>query len=289
MMDLTILTEAVDQFNISWWPYFDLVHCILACSSIRDELGKGDEWKAFSRKHPLATYLSCMLTIFAGGLICNPLLGKPVLGAVTNQEYVLMATAVFYLTFYFPSDLFVTLCKIFPVKVGLYVMKEIYRAKKVASGVALAAKVFPGNYLIMIIIGTIKGNGSAFMKIIACLFRGTWDASKMEVVSPSFQTRGCLIAAVLFILETYVDWFVVPHTLMCITIGAFFVYSKAVYLFDIHAPVIPFESTSIYIFCGGFVDSFNAANETNETEQTNESDPTENTDEIINEEDKKNN
>merc|ERR1719369_2520821 len=83
-----------------------------------------------------------MLDIFAGALICNPLLGEPVLGALKDQNYVIMATIVFYLTFYCPFDLHVSLCKNFQVKVGLYMMKEIYRAKKVAAGVALASKVF---------------------------------------------------------------------------------------------------------------------------------------------------
>merc|ERR1712212_503584 len=89
------------------------------------------------------------------------------------------------------------------------------------------------------------------MKIIEDLFRGSWDASAMEVLNPTFQTRGCLIAAVAFILESSIG---VPHTLMCLTIGSFFVYSKLVYLFDIHAPIIPFESTSISLLCGGFTD-----------------------------------
>jgi len=275
-MDLSLLTESLDEFTISWFPYFDLVHCILACISVRDELEKGSLGIAFSRKHPLATYLSCMLTIFAGGLICNPLLGKPALGALENQQYVLLATVVWYLTFYCPFDLHVVLCKVFPVKVVMYIMKEMYRAKKVAGGVSLAAKVFPGNYAIMIIIATIKGNGSAFMKIIAGLFRGSWDASAMEVVKPSFQTRGCLIASIIFILNT--NLIAVPHTLLCIAVGSFFVYSKLVYLFDIHAPIIPFESTSCFLFCGGFLDSLSVANETNE------SGASETTDETTNEE-----
>merc|ERR1712179_215332 len=181
-MDLSVLTGSLGQISISWFPYFDLVHCILCCIAVRDELEKGSLGLAFSRKNPLATYISCMLTCFAGGLICNPLLGEPVLGALKNQQLVLMATVVWYLTFYCPFDYHVNFCKVFKVKVFLYVMKEIYRAHKVDAGVALAAKAFPGNFAIMIVIGTIKGNASAFMKIIEDLFRGSWDASAMEVI-----------------------------------------------------------------------------------------------------------
>ncbi|CAL4074028.1 unnamed protein product [Meganyctiphanes norvegica] len=261
-MDLAALAESVNQINVQWWPYFDLVHCILACTSVRDQLKSLE----FSRKNPFSTYLSCMLTIFAGGLICNPLLGEPVLGALKNQQLVVMATIVWYLTFYCPFDLMVNISKVFPVKVVMSVMKEVYRTKKVAGGVALGAKVFPGNYLIMIIIGTIKGNGSAFMKIIAGLFRGTWDTKSMEVVSPSFQTKGCLIASVIFILETYTNLITVPHALVCLGVGSFFVYSKLVSLFDVHKPIIPLESNFCYLFCGGLLDSMDGVSENNQSE-----------------------
>ncbi|CAL4133184.1 unnamed protein product [Meganyctiphanes norvegica] len=254
-MDLSILTESLPT-TLPWWPCFDLVHCILCCLAIRDEIGP--DALEFSKKHPLSTYLSSMLCVFAGALICNPLLGEPVLGALKSQGYVVMATLVWYLTFYCPSDLHVTMCKVYPVKVTLYVIKEIYRVHKVTAGVSLAAKVFPGNYLIMIIIGTIKGNASAFMMIISSLFRGKWEASSMEVISPTFQTKGCLIASVIFILEKNTNLIIVPYTLVCIGVGSFFVYSKLVYLFDIHAPFIPLESASCYYFCGGITDLLSA-------------------------------
>lgn len=41
-------------------------------------------------------------------------------------------------------------------------MKEVIRCKKVHDGVIHAAKIYPNGYLIMVVIGTIKGtlNGS---------------------------------------------------------------------------------------------------------------------------------
>ena len=44
------------------------------------------------------------------------------------------------------------------------VVKEIYRAKKTLGGITDAAKVFPDQELLMVMIGLIKGNGSGFMK-----------------------------------------------------------------------------------------------------------------------------
>lgn len=49
---------------------------------------------AFSRKHPFACWLSSMLTIFAGGILTNFLLGEDMLAPFDDEERVLMATAV---------------------------------------------------------------------------------------------------------------------------------------------------------------------------------------------------
>lgn len=48
----------------------------------------------FSRKHPLSNWISSMLTIFAGGLISNWLLGEPILGALKNNQQLVLATLV---------------------------------------------------------------------------------------------------------------------------------------------------------------------------------------------------
>lgn len=44
-----------------------------------------------------------------------------------------------------------------PCKVIFACMKEVIRCKKVHDGVAHAAKIYPSGYIIMAIIGTIKG------------------------------------------------------------------------------------------------------------------------------------
>lgn len=73
----------------------------------------------------------------------------------------LLSTFIFrYLIFYSPFDIVYKLAKFFPFKLVLSVMKEVQRAHKVHSGVLHAAKVYPNAYLIMIIIGTAKGEHS---------------------------------------------------------------------------------------------------------------------------------
>lgn len=80
-----------------------------------------------------------------------------------------------YLVFYTPFDIGYSISKFLPVKLVFSVMKEIYRyvfslmllcsfnkcvifsCKKVHDGVLHAAKLYPNAYIIMVLIGTLKG------------------------------------------------------------------------------------------------------------------------------------
>lgn len=60
--------------------------------------------------------------------------------------------------FYSPFDIVYKICKFLPFKIIFSAMKEVIRCKKVNDGVIHAAKIYPNGYIIMIIIGTIKGD-----------------------------------------------------------------------------------------------------------------------------------
>ncbi|KAI5708846.1 hypothetical protein M8J76_004418 [Diaphorina citri] len=113
--------------------------------------------QTFSRKHPLSCWLSTMLVIFAGGMVAGGLLGEPILAPLKNTQQLVIATAVWYVVFYTPFDIGYKASKFLPVKILFSGMKEIYRCKKIHDGVTHAAKLYPSAYIIMIIIGTLKG------------------------------------------------------------------------------------------------------------------------------------
>lgn len=148
---------------------------------------------AFSRKHPFALWVSCMTSIFAGAILANLLLGEPILGALKNNNSILIATGVWYLIFYSPLDLCYKLCKFFPVKLVMAAMKEVIRCKKVHDGVVHAAKIYPNGYLIMVIVGTVKGNGAAFLKILERILRGSWTPNAIEFIAPTFPTKASIL------------------------------------------------------------------------------------------------
>ncbi|XP_054723926.1 trimeric intracellular cation channel type 1B.1-like, partial [Uloborus diversus] len=210
----------------------------------------------FSRKHPLACWVTCMLSIYGGAMFASFLLGEPILASFKNSNSLLLATAAWYLTFYTPFDFAYKLFKFLPVKLVLAMMKEVIRCKKVYDGVNHAAKVYPNGYLIMIIIGTLKGNGTAFLKIIERLLRGVWTPSAMELMQMSFPTKACIAASIIFVLDKKTDIISAPHALVYFGIVIFFIYFKlSSMLLGIHDPFVPFENLFCALFLGGIWDT----------------------------------
>ena len=125
------------------------------------------------------------MSIFAGSIIANFLLGEPALTPFKNNNQLLLATSVWYVIFYLPFDVGYKVMKFLPIKMMCEALKEVYRAKQVHDGVGHAAKLFPNAYLVMIIIGAVKGNGDAFMRLLDRLARGLWTPEGIEFLRPT--------------------------------------------------------------------------------------------------------
>lgn len=173
-----------------WSPLFDVCHYLLAALAIRSEVGL-----ARSKAKPLATWLATMSASFAGSLLANPLLGKPVLAAMSNEYQVMLATIIWWGVFFSPGDLVYSISKNKMVYIPTCVIKEIYRAKKIVGGMGDARKLFPENEMIILMIGTLKGNGSGFMKPITRLIIGDWIPAKTEILKMSTTTKECFAAS----------------------------------------------------------------------------------------------
>ncbi|XP_045777628.1 trimeric intracellular cation channel type 1B.1 [Maniola jurtina] len=254
-MDPEAFLDLANQvIKLKMYPYFDIAHSLLCALAVREDLGTGAQ--AFSRKHPLACWLSTMLVIFAGGMVVNGLLGEPILAPLKNTPQLVIGTVTWYVVFYTPFDVGYKVAKFLPVKVVAAAMKEIYRAKKVYDGVTHAGKLYPNAYVIMIIVGTLKGNGAGFTKLLERLIRGAWTPTAMETMQPSFYTKASLVASVIFVLDKKTDIISAPHALVYFGIVIFFVYFKlSSILLGIHDPFVPFENLFCALFMGGIWDS----------------------------------
>lgn len=244
--------------KLKMFPYFDIAHSAITCLYVREDLAQGA--LPFSRKHPLACWLSSMVSIFAGGLLANAILGEPVMGVFKTNQQILLSTLIWYLIFYSPFDIGYKFFKFLPIKLMMCAMKEMYRTKKVYDGVSHAAKLFPTSYVTMLVVGTVKGNGSAFLKMFERLLRGVWTPTANEILTPSFPTKASLAAAFIFMLDKKTDYISAPHALVYFGITIFFVYFKlSSMLLGIHDPFVPFENMFCTIFMGGLVDSLSKA------------------------------
>ncbi|KMQ91274.1 trimeric intracellular cation channel type b [Lasius niger] len=194
-MDPEAFLDMANQvIKLKMFPYFDIAHSVLCALHVREDLGPGAQ--AFSRKHPLSCWLSTMLVVFASGMLCNGLLGEPILAPLKNTPQVIVATVVW--------------------------------CKKVYDGVTHAGKLYPNAYLIMILIGTLKG----------C------------------PTKASMVASIIFVLDKKTDLISAPHALVYFGIVIFFVYFKlSSILLGIHDPFVPFENLFCALFLGGIWDS----------------------------------
>lgn len=235
------------------YPYFDLAHAALCCLAVREDLSSGSQ--VFSRKHPLSLWASSMLVIFSGGLLANLLLGEPVLAPLKANNQIFLSTVVWYLIFYSPFDVGYKFFKFLPIKVICAALKEVYRAKKVHDGVTHASKLFPNGYVIMIVVGAIKGNGPGFVKVAERLFRGVWTPTAVEFLVPNFSTKASILGALVFVIDKKTDLISAPHALVYFGIVLFFVYFKlSSLLLGITDPFVPFENLFCAVVMGGLFD-----------------------------------
>ncbi|CAD5216355.1 unnamed protein product [Bursaphelenchus xylophilus] len=244
--------------RLKMYPYFDFAHYALMCCTVRDDLGLNAT--GFSRRHPLSCWLSSMVVCFAGNFLANFLLGEPVVATFKRHDDVLLATIVWYLVFYSPFDIVYKLTKIMPIKIFLCILKETQRTYKIHHGVAYAAKLYPNAYIIHVMIGTAKGAGSGIIRLFEQLLRGVWVPSQSEILRPSFTTKACVIAAVIFTLDKSSIYINLPHEITYLGLVLFFVYFKlSAVLLHVNDPLAPFENLLCAIFMGGIWDALSRA------------------------------
>ncbi|KIH57928.1 hypothetical protein ANCDUO_11876 [Ancylostoma duodenale] len=202
--------------KLRMYPYFDVAHYLLMCESVRADLGSSS--LPFSRRHPFSCWLSSMLMCFAGGLLACFMLGEPVITPFRRHDDILLASLVWYGVFYSPFDIVHKLISLKLVKVVVSIAKEVQRTHKISHGVAYAAKLYPESYMVQVLVGVAKGAGSGVVKIVEQmkfqLVRGTWIPSQHEMLRPSFTTKACVVAALVFTLERNSMYVTAPHDLV---------------------------------------------------------------------------
>lgn len=250
--------------KLKMFPYFDIANYILYCLAVREDIQLHQSATPnFHKRHPFATYVSSMLLCFGSGMIAHLILGEPLLSDFKSHQGLALASVCWYLVFFSPFDVFYKFAKFLPVKIVLSVLKEVIRVRKVYEGVAHALHIYPDSYVIIVLVGCIKGSGSGFLTIIDRFTRGFYLPNTSEVLHPTFASKACLVASILFTLErkSLLPSFTRNILFFCVIV--FFCYVKIMSLFlKSFDPFVPFENLTAAVFFGGIMDALRKARTT---------------------------
>jgi hypothetical protein len=99
-----------------------------------------------------------MLLSFSGSILSNFLLGESPIKDFAHHQHLLLATICWYFVFYSPYDIVARLLRFIPIRIPIGIAKEIQRTKKIFDGVQSTLAIYPDSYIIVVLIGAIKGN-----------------------------------------------------------------------------------------------------------------------------------
>ncbi|KAI7795539.1 trimeric intracellular cation channel type A [Triplophysa rosa] len=198
VLDVLNLGEIAQYFSkMAMFPVFDLAYYIVSILYLKYEPGAVE----VSRKSPVASWLCAMLYCFGSYILADIMLGVSPIDYFHNNSHILLASAVWYLIFFCPLNLFYKCVAFLPVKLVLVALKEVVRSRKIAAGVHHAHHAYHHGWLIMIITGYVKGSGVALMANFEQLLRGVWKPETNEILNMSFPTKASLYGAILFTLQ----------------------------------------------------------------------------------------
>ncbi|XP_051957490.1 trimeric intracellular cation channel type A-like [Xyrauchen texanus] len=235
VLDVLNLGEIAQYFSkMAMFPVFDLAYYIVSILYLKYEPGAIE----VSRKSPVASWLCAMLYCFGSYILADIMLGVSPIDYFHNNSHILLASAVWYLIFFCPLNLFYKCVAFLPVKLVLVAMKEVVRTRKIAAGVHHAHHTYHQGWLIMLITGYVKGSGVALMSNFEQLLRGVWKPETNEILNMSFPTKASLYGAILFTLQE-AQWIPVSKS-MLICLFTLFMATTKVFMTARHSHGSPF-------------------------------------------------
>ncbi|MEE6510710.1 hypothetical protein FKM82_030804 [Ascaphus truei] len=201
------------QFShLSMFPFFDVAHYLASVMAAREQQGAVD----VATRSPMASWFSAMLYCFGGGILSSIMLAEPPVAFLSNTLNILLASIIWHMVFFSPSDLFYKCFCFLPIRLMVAGMKEVTRTWKIMSGVTHAHSHFKDAWLVMISIGWAKGAGGGLISNFEQLVRGVWKPESNEFLKMSYPVKVSLIGAVLFTMQHAKHLPIERHNLMFI-------------------------------------------------------------------------
>ncbi|XP_044527562.1 trimeric intracellular cation channel type A isoform X2 [Gracilinanus agilis] len=198
-----------------------------------------------SRRSPVASWVCAMLYCFGSYILADLLLGEAPIDYFSNNSSILLASAVWYMIFFCPMNLFYKCVSFLPVKLIFVAMKEVVRVRKIAVGIHHAHHHYHHGWFIMIATGWVKGSGVALMSNFEQLLRGVWKPETNEILHMSFPTKASLYGAILFTLQQ-TRWLPISKANLIFFCTLFMVSCK-VFLTATHSHASPFDTIEGFI------------------------------------------
>lgn len=148
------------------------------------------------------------------------------------------------------------LCNFLPIKLILYCMNEIHNCKLIYQGIIHSSRIFQDSYVIMAIIGVVKGNGAGFTRMAERILRGNWSITDSEFMYPSYSTKISLFITMVFIINRYCEALMIsqPFILFCAISTCIYLRLSAI-LMDLTNPFSPIENIICLFLFGGIWDA----------------------------------
>ncbi|UJR09127.1 hypothetical protein I4U23_013374 [Adineta vaga] len=225
------------------YPIFDICHYLITALHVREDIQQYPTvTQNFTRRHPFSCWLSTMLLCFSNTMLTNFLLGESLIQDFLQHQHLLLATICWYCVFYSPLDLLGRFIRFLPIRLVIGVGKEIYRTRKIYDGVRSTLVIYPEAYIVIILIGAIRGCGGSIMSSIDRFIRGIWLPTQHEFLFPSFTTKACFLSSVIFLLSQ-LQILKFEHELIYLCIASMFIYVRIITLFfKQYDPFMPFEN-----------------------------------------------
>ncbi|XP_076997182.1 trimeric intracellular cation channel type B isoform X1 [Tamandua tetradactyla] len=194
----------------SMFPFFDIAHYLVSVMALKHQPGA----EAVALRNPLSSWFTAMLHCFGGGILSCVLLAEPPLRFLANHTNILLASSIWYITFFCPCDLVCQGYSFLPVQLLAAGMKEVTRTWKIVGGVTHASSYYKNGWIVMIAVGWARGAGGTIVTNFEQLVKGSWKPETEEWLKLSYPAKVTLLGSVIFTFQHTKYLSISKHNLM---------------------------------------------------------------------------
>jgi len=126
----------------------------------------------------------------------------------------------------------------------LVLQKKFIEQKKIFDAVHSTLAIYPNGYIVVVLIGAIKGCAGSIMITIDRYIRGVWLPTQHEFLFPTFATKASFISAIIFLLG-HLELIKFERELIYLCVASMFIYVRIITIFfKQYDPLMPFENIS---------------------------------------------